>query len=583
MGPPFIGTLRYGILGLVLLAGFAAVFARLVQLQVVDNDPLAREAQASREGFERLPGARGPIVDGYGNLLATTRTVVEVGVDPQALVREDFARVPELAGLLGLSEAEVREAFARRGTRWVKLADALSPEDYDRIRALGIRGVYGNFENRRLYPAGSLAAHVVGFVNAQGVADIGVERSMDFYLQGQDGWRESERDGRRRELTQFRWREVAPRRGLGVELTLDLFLQAAVERELDRVVEEYRPKSASVLVSDPRTGEVLALANRPTFDLNHYNEAGRAIPNRALSNVYEPGSTFKMVTAASALEAGVVEPSSEFDCGIGRVRYNGRLVSLPSDYKTFGVLSVEEILVKSSNRGAAWMGMRLGPERLHESAERFGFGERTGLRLGPESRGILHPPEEWDGLTISRLPMGHAVSATPAQVHRATLVLASGGWLRPLRIVRRVFDEEGETVVDFEAGSSARVLSGEVADRVNRLLERVASREGTARRAEVPGYRAAGKTGTTQMIVEGSYSRENHVASFTGFLPANDPQVVITVVIEDPQVAGVGSGGRVAAPVFRAIAESAIHQLQISPPPPPAEPDLPLAYQTPAS
>lgn len=577
--PPFISPFRYALILLAIFTGFAAVFARLLHLQVLEDERYARQAEENRERFDRLPAPRGPILDRSGNLLATTRTVIELGVDPQSLVREDFAKIDELAEIIDRSPAEIREAFETRerrnprtgGTRpvrWVKLADSVFPEDYERIRELGIRAVYGNYENQRLYPAGSMAAHVIGFVADNGEAYYGVEQAMNFYLEGQDGWRESEKDGRRRELAQFRWREVAPRTGLGVELTLDLVLQTAVEAELDRIVAEYEPSAASILVSDPRTGELLALGNRPTFDPNaHAESPKRAWTNRALTAVYEPGSTFKIVAASAALNEGIVSPETTFDCAVGRVRYRGRSVSLPSDHKRHEDLSVEEIVVKSSNRGAAWLGMTLGPERLYGYARAFGFGERTGLRLGAESRGILHPVPEWDGLTITRMPMGHAVSATPVQVHSAMSVIAAGGIRRPLQLVRRIVDPEGgATVVPFDrTAEEERVVSPEIARTMAGFLRRVVGRDGTARRAFLEGFRVAGKTGTTQMIVDGTYSHSHHIASFSGFLPAEDPRVVITVVVEDPRLDGVGYGGLVAAPVFRNIAETAAHHLRVRP------------------
>jgi len=575
--PPFIGAFRYGLILTAILCGFAGVFARLLHLQVLEPDRYVQFAEESRDRYDRLVAARGPIVDRSGNLLASTRTVIELGVDPQSLVREDFTKIDELAEILDTQPRVIREAFEKRErrnpktgdirlVRWVKLADAVYPEQYEEIRELGIRGVYGNYKNQRTYPAGSMAAHLIGFVARDGKGYYGVEQAMNFYLEGQDGWRESEKDGRRRELAQFRWREVDPRPGLGVELTIDLVLQTKVEAELDQIMEEYQPSSASIIVSDPETGEILALANRPTFDPNAHGKSEKASwMNRALTTVYEPGSTFKIVASAAALNEGLVRADTQFDCSLSRVSYNGRVVRLPSDHHEYEKLSVEDIVVKSSNRGAALLGMTLGDERLYEYSRAFGFGERTGLRLGAESRGILHPVKAWDGLTISRLPMGHAVSATPVQVHSAMSTIASGGIRRPLQLVKRVITSDGEPVMSFESGDGERVISSDVAATMSSFLEGVVGPSGTARRAFLDGFRVAGKTGTTQMIIDGRYSNRHHVASFSGFLPADQPEVVITVVVEDPELDGVGYGGVVAAPVFRSIAETAAHHLQIVP------------------
>ncbi|MGE9290627.1 MAG: peptidoglycan D,D-transpeptidase FtsI family protein, partial [Puniceicoccales bacterium] len=413
MLPPFIGAFRYGLILTAIFLGFAGVFARLMQLQILESEHYVQFAQESRDRYDRLVAPRGPIVDRSGNLLASTQTVIELGVDPQSLVREDFTKIPELAEILEIPESKIREAFEKRErrnprtgeirqVRWVKLKDAVYPEEYDQIRDLEIRGVYGNYKNKRIYPAGPMAAHLIGFVADNGNGYYGVEQAMNFYLEGQDGWRESEKDGRRRELAQFRWREVAPRPGLGVEISIDLVLQTKVESELDQIMEEYSPKSASIIVSDPATGEILALANRPTFDPNFHGESPKSSwTNRALTMVYEPGSTFKIVASAGALNDRLVGAETLFDCSNSRVDYHGRTVRLPADHHPYEELSVKDIVIKSSNRGAALLGMTLGDERMYEYARAFGFGERTGLRLGAESRGILHPVKDWDGLTIS--------------------------------------------------------------------------------------------------------------------------------------------------------------------------------------
>ena len=320
MFPPFIGTFRYGLILAAIFLGFAGVFARLLHLQVLESEHYAVFAEESRERYDRLVAPRGPVVDRSGNLLASTRTVIELGVDPQSLVREDFLKIGELAEILNQPPQRIRKAFETRErrnattgesrpVRWVKLADTVYPEDYERIRELGIRAVYGNYKNQRTYPAGSMAAHLIGFVARDGNGYYGVEQAMNFYLEGQDGWRESEKDGRRRELAQFRWREVAPSPGLGVKLTLDLVLQTKAEMELDRIMEEYEPQSASIIVSDPQTGEILALANRPTFAPNDHGKSPKSSwMNRALTTVYEPGSTFKIVASAAALNEGLVRP-----------------------------------------------------------------------------------------------------------------------------------------------------------------------------------------------------------------------------------------------------------------------------------
>lgn len=573
----FTGPVRFWLICGAILGGFAAIFLRLVQIQVWNHDYYAEEANKLRSRYDILPAPRGEIVDRRGNLVAATRSVIEVGVDPQVVVREDFAKLPELARLLGLPESEIESAFLRRervnqlsgevtAVRWVRLAEAVGQDTFDEIRSLGIRAVYGNHRFERRYPAGSMAAHIVGFINRESTPVSGVERAMDFYLRGQEGWRQSENDGRRRELARFREREVNPTPGLNVELTVDLVLQTVVEREVARIVEEFSPEGVSIIISRPETGDILALANYPTFDPNRFWEFPVEFHrNRSLTDVYEPGSTFKVVTAAAAMQAGLVGPETVFDCSVGQVQFGSRVVSLPRDHRTYGEMSVEEIVVRSSNRGVAFLGLRLGEERLYQFARSFGFGEPSGILTGPESRGILHPVNRWDGLTITRLPMGHAVSATPMQVHQATSVIANNGILMQPRVVQRVYGSSGETVLDFPVRQKRRVVSPAVAGTMAGFLEMAVRPGGTGANAYLPNFGVAGKTGTTQMIINGAYSRSDHVASFSGFFPANDPRVVMTVVVTRPQLRGTGYGGTVAAPAFRRIAEEVIHHLRIPP------------------
>jgi cell division protein FtsI/penicillin-binding protein 2 len=406
-------------------------------------------------------------------------------------------------------------------------------------------------------------------VNKEETAVTGIERFFDYYLRGQDGWRETERDGKRHELAQFREREVEPSDGLNVELSIDQMVQHIVEAEIARVAEEFNPKGISIIVSQPATGAVLAMANYPTYDPNEfYNTEKYPIANqrnRALTDVFEPGSTFKIVPAAGALNEGIVHPSDMFQTGVSRVSYKGRTLKLPSDHHTHESLSMHDIVVKSSNRGAAHLGLMLGDQRLHDYSAAFGFGEKTGCDIGGEITGTLHATRNWDGLTITRLPMGHAISATPMQVHSAMSVIANDGVLMEPMLAKRIFDSDAQDVVRFQPRAKRRVVSTEVAQTVAKMLADVVGNQGTARRAAIDNYDIAGKTGTTQKIVNGRYSNQHHVASFSGFFPADNPRLVITVVVDEPQSRGVAYGGSFAAPAFRNIAEACIAYLGIRP------------------
>lgn len=581
MSKAFVSTTRAALVSSAVAFAFCVLIGRLFYLHVWEQEALLEHVENNRRMVQIVEARRGNVVDNRGNLLATTHTRIDLGVDPQSVRETDREKFTELANLIDQPLEKVIRAIetkTRKGSdhaqavsliKWAYLAKGLDEDTYDKVRELGIKGVYGNRKYSRTYPGGKLAAHVLGYVNHEETPVTGVERFFDYYLRGQDGWRETERDGRRREMAQFRAREVAPADGLNVALSVDLMVQHIVEQEVARLAAEYNPESVSVIVSEPSTGAVMAMANYPTYDPNEfYNTKKYPIDsqrNRALTDLIEPGSTFKIVPAAAALNEGIVAPEDIFQTGVERVSYKGRSLKLPSDHHTYDSLSMHDIVVKSSNRGAAHLGLILGENRLHDYAEAFGFGEKTGFDLGGEVSGTLHSVKNWDGLTITRLPMGHAVSATPMQIHGAMSVIANKGVLMEPLIAERVFDAAGNDIVHFSPKAKHRVVSTEVAQAVADMLVDVVGKDGTARKAAIDNYSVAGKTGTTQKIVNGKYSRQHHVASFSGFFPANKPALVITVVVDEPQLKGVGYGGSVSAPAFRNIAEACIAYLGIRP------------------
>ncbi|WP_309383553.1 peptidoglycan D,D-transpeptidase FtsI family protein [Cerasicoccus frondis] len=581
MNRAYVSGIRFTFLTVVIFTCFIVLTGRLIHLHLVEGEKLARIVEQNRERFQEIKARRGNIVDRRGNLMASTQAVYEIGVDPQAITAEEYARAPEVAALLGLDPEFVWDKFDQklrtvdtaqgpeiRNVRWNELVDSVDEPTYEAVKALGIRSVYGNRKYQRVYPAQGLASHVLGFVNKEETPVSGVERFCDFYLAGQDGWRKSEKDGRRHELVQFSSREVAPRDGLNVELTIDLNIQHKVEQEVAKLVEECNPKGVAVIVSEVATGQILAMANYPTFDPNEFWRFPiENLRNRAVTDIYEPGSTFKIVPAAAALNEDLVTSDTVFDCGKPTAEYKGRKVSLPSDHHPLEDLTVTEIVVKSSNRGAALLGLQLGEDRLYGYAKRFGFGAKTGFPLDLEENGILHPVKAWDGLTITRLPMGHAISATPMQVHFAMSAIANGGVMMKPQIVRQVFDSSSDVVVQFSPDAKERVVSSYTANQITDMLAAVVGEEGTARKAAIEGYGVAGKTGTTQKIVNGRYSHQHHVGSFVGFFPKSNPRLVITVVVDEPEMRGVGYGGVVAAPVFKNIAEHCIQYLGIPPEP----------------
>ena len=583
----FASNARLVALSLAIFACFAGLATRLVWLHWLERDTYISFLDKARKQTTVELARRGDILDVRGNRLATSRNLIELGADPQDLRKEDEHKWPELARLLGLpnyqlepllrrrfatpqeaGEAGVDAAAQGRPVRWVKLSEEVEESAYERIQALGIKGIYGVRHYRRVYPGGQLAAHILGYINKEDSPVTGIERHMDFYLRGQAGWRESERDGRRRELAQFRSREIPATDGYDVVLTLDMFVQHIVEQEIEAIAKKFQPESATIIVSDPTTGAILALANWPTFDLNHFNTAPLASQrNIAVTDVYEPGSTFKIVASSAALNEGLVTPQTVFDCSLTSLDYAGKPRSLPGDSHPYGRLTVAEIVGKSSNRGAAHLGVRLGANRLHDYARAFGFGTETGYPLGGEVSGVLHPVDRWDGLTITRLPMGHSVSATPMQVHSAMGVVASGGVLVRPWIIREIRDNLGRQVAAYEPLPRRRVITRQTATTMAGLLVEAASSEGTGKAAAIEGYQVAGKTGTTQKIIDGKYSKSHHIGSFVGFFPAHRPQVQITVVVNDGHLptGGLAYGGTVAAPSFKRIGEQLIPYLGIQP------------------
>lgn len=581
MSRAFVSGARSSIVLMAVACAFCVLLGRLFYLHVWDQEDLLRHLEGNRKTFNLIDARRGNIVDARGNLLAVTRTSYNIGVDPQSVREADRDKLPELARLIGKPVETIEAAFdskyrmgeanskEARLIRWAPILKEADEATNEAVAQLNIRGVYSNQSHSRAYPAGKLAAHVLGYVNKEEVAVTGVERFFDYYLRGQDGWRESERDGRRRELAQFRGREVDSSDGLNIELTLDQMVQHIVETEIANTAREYQPEGISVIVSQPNTGAILALANYPSYDPNEFHNTKKypisSQRNRALTDVFEPGSTFKIVPAAAVLNEGIVDPADVFSTGVARVKYKGRTLKLPSDHHHYESLSMHEVVVKSSNRGAAHLGLLLGERRLHDYAAAFGFGERTGCDLGGEVAGTLHDVSVWDGLTITRLPMGHAVSATPMQVHTAMSVIANDGILMEPMLTKRVFDHEGRDVLRFSPKAKRRVISADVAEVMSQMLADVVGENGTARQASIENFNVAGKTGTTQKIVDGRYSNRHHVASFTGFFPADRPQLVVTVVVDEPELSGIGYGGSIAAPAFRNIAEACIAYLGIRP------------------
>lgn len=556
---------------LVVCCGLAVLFTlfsfRLVQLQVVRHDQYSAMAAQTHVRKEIIHARRGAIEDVHGELLAENLPVQRVVADGSH-IRNPVEVADVLAEHLGVDAEEWRERLGS-GRRYMVVARQVNQEKVfqirDELRERNLRGIFFEHDVSRIYPNGSMLSHVIGFLDNQHDGALGIERTNNHYLRGHDGYRFIERDGTGREIVPYRGQERSPQDGYNVRLSIDMGLQLIVEDELDQVMEEYDPVSAVIVMIEPDTGRVLAMASRPTFDLNdRATYQSEFMHNQAVISMLEPGSTFKIVTAAAALNERLVEPGTLIYCENGRFSYGGRTLR---DHRPYGQLSVHDILVKSSNIGSAKMAIQMGEQRLYEYVRRFGFGERTGIDLPGEIPGLVHPPHRWSRISITRIPMGHEIGVTPLQLASAMAVIANGGRLMAPQIVDSVRDRQGRVIVDYSPVEVRRVVGPEAAAKVREALKDVTEPGGTATRAAVEGYQVAGKTGTAQKpSPEGGYMANDYIVSFAGYFPAENPAAVCVVIVDQARNArGANYGGLVAAPVFSRIAARSLSYLDISP------------------
>ena len=601
---------------------FVALGYRLVDLQVWQHEKLLALAHKNTKSTIQREPRRGDIRDIRGNLLATSIDVKTVCADPVLIGprQTEVARV--LAPLLKTNEAYLIERLQprvlRQNTngepifdRYVVLKRKVRIEEWEQIQKtmeqlflesgekklsraqhtfnynLRSKAIFPEDDQLRMYPNETLAAHVLGFVGVverdtsrgrviETVGKYGVEDYFNSKLQGVGGWRQTETDRNKREVVAFRGQDVAPRPGLNVVLTLDAGLQNIVESELTQAMEKHTPISAMAVVVRPRTGEILALANVPNFDPNQPGSVPQGnLRNRLISDIAEPGSTFKIVVVSAALNEQIVTLNEQFDCENGVFHFAGYKLH---DHHPYGVLSVENIITKSSNIGAAKIGIKMGQAQLYEYMRNFGFGTPTGLPLAGEGCGIVHPLGKWNKLSISRIPMGHEVAVTPLQMIMAMCAIANQGQLMRPMLIDRLEDEQGRVVAKYQPQFVRQVIRPETARQMVAALKTVVSTNGTAPHARLQHYQVAGKTGTAQKPGPGGYLPGKYYSSFIGFFPADDPELCISVVFDEPKQGHYG--GETAAPVFHDIAERAANYLSIRPPPVPASPPVPAQSET---
>jgi cell division protein FtsI (penicillin-binding protein 3) len=548
---------RIALVILVVVLWVAAIAFRLVQLQIFQHEEFRRLSVLRQQITSPIPAPRGIIYDRRMNELARNVPVSTVIAEPRRIGDID-AVADKLSGILGLDPAALKTRMQDPDRRaYMVVKRRIDPRAEGPIAELKADGIYLEEGSMRVYPDRELASHVLGFVNMNGDGGAGLELQYDKELKGADGLASFDVDANRRS---FRGEVLKPPvQGRSLVLSLDRDIQYIAERELTAAVGKYRAAAGTVIVMETETGRILALANRPCFNSNTYNTAEAGLwRNRAVSDLFEPGSTFKVVVATSALEQHLTRPDELIDCQMGSIRIGGHIFH---DHHPYGLLTFSQVLERSSNVGAAKLGMRLGQERLHAALLNFGFGSRTGIDLPAEIVGLVRDWRAWSGLSIGAISFGQEVGVTSIQMITAINVIASGGYRVWPHLVERVIDSNGELIRVSEI-SKTRIVSPETAFAVSSAFEGVILR-GTAKGANLEGYRAAGKTGTAQKIVNGQYSSEKYLSSFIGYAPLPTPRITILVQIDEPK--GAIYGGTVAAPVFRQLAQQVLIHLRIPP------------------
>jgi cell division protein FtsI (penicillin-binding protein 3) len=540
--------LRWLVIWVLAIIWMAVVIGRLSYLQLFSYGEYLAKAQRQQQRIFEISPMRGTIYDRRGHELAVSLPMDSVFADPIEIA--DVEMVSRLLSRVLDAPAEEIEEKIREAKTPVRLARKLSPETVQRITDMNLKGVFFQKENRRVYPQRELAASVLGYVDVDEKGIGGIEYSLDKQIRGRPGKMMVMADGHRRWYDRT---ESAADPGASVTLTIDETIQYIAEKELDRAIEETHAKAGTVVVQDPNSGELLAVANWPVFDPNNAGDfKAEARIDRAVASAYEPGSTFKVLTLTGAIENGVATPDELVDCQMGQIMVSGRLIH---DWHPFGVLSVTGILENSSDVGAIKIALRLGAPRFYDAIRAFGIGQPTGIELPGENRGLLRPLENWSASSIGSLAMGQEVSVTPIQIVSAISAVANGGTFYRPHIVREIDGGEPGSLRPTPAPQQA--TDGKTAATMREMMEGVVL-EGTGKPARLDGYTAAGKSGTAQMIdtATGRYSATRYNSSFVGFAPVNNPVISILVVLDSPE--GQHHGGLVGGPVFKRIAEQVL-------------------------
>lgn len=538
---------------IVVIAGLSF---RLGYLQLYRGEWLSENATDQRVRNIPVEPRRGEIYDRNGNEMAVSISIESVYAIPAEI--NDVENVAAgLAAILDLDQNKLEKKLKRRQAfTWI--ARKVSQEQADRIKKLDIAGIGLTEEGDRSYPNDNLAAHVVGFTGLDSQGLDGVELTFDGYLRGKKGGITVEYDGGGREIPYAKHQYAAPVPGNDLYLTIDLVIQKIVERELDRIMQETRAKSATIIAMQPETGEILALANRPDYDPNRFAEyAPKTWRNVAISNAFEPGSTFKILTTTFALGQKVVTPDDRF-FDPGGIEVQGRTIHCWK-HGGHGSQSFKQVVENSCNPGFVTVGLRLGADSFYEYLDRFGLGKVTGVDLPGEAKGIMINKNKVQPINLGTMAMGQSIAVTPLQLIVGVSAAVNGGLHVKPQIAKAVKTKEGEIVAQFQPENLERVVSEEVSRQVREILESVVA-NGTGKNAYIEGYRIGGKTGTAQKVGQGGYAPGKYIASFVGFAPADKPQIVMAVAIDEPE--GLYYGGQIAAPAFKAAMQDVLRYLK---------------------
>ncbi|HTK28453.1 MAG TPA: penicillin-binding transpeptidase domain-containing protein [Vicinamibacterales bacterium] len=551
---------RVGLAALGLGLWAAGIEARLVYLQIFRHADLVARAELQQMRTIPSPGKRGDILDRRGRVLATSVDADSVYAVPRE-INEPADAAARLCAALGDCSAKDRKALAERLTgqkafAWVRRQ--VSPEASERVANLNLDGVGFTKESRRFYPNKDLAASLLGYVGLDNAGLGGLEATYDSQIRGKAGTILVHTDARRHVFSRV---EHPPTSGASVELTIDEYLQHLAEHELADGIAENRAESGTAIIMDPHTGEILALANEPTFNPNAYRDFDDSERrNRGVQDLYEPGSTFKVVTASAALEEHVLPVDTFIDTNPGSIKLPGRPAITEDGHRNYGVLSFTDVIVKSSNIGAIRIGFKVGTERLSRFVSLYGFGHTVSPDFPGESAGIVWKPEKWTDSALASVSMGYQVGVTPLQMVAAVSSVANGGEYMEPRVVRAMYRDSRRYAVHPKP--LRRIINPDTAATLTSIMEQVVER-GTARRAKIGGYTIAGKTGTASRLVNGHYSHSEYNASFVGFMPSRNPVFAMIVVVNSPHGANGTHGGSVAAPIWQRIATDAIRYLGV--------------------